>query len=42
MVCSFVFGKELSSMAVSNYGTSVVAGSGEGELVHELDEGDDD
>ena len=42
MVCSFVFGKELSSMAASNYVTSVLAGGGRGELGLELDEGDDD
>ena len=42
MVCSFVFGKELSSMAASNYAASVVAGGGRGELELELGEGDDE
>ena len=42
MVCSFIFEKEISSMAVSNYVTSVLAGGGRGELGLELDEGDDD
>ena len=42
MVCSFVFGKELSSMAASNYTASVVAGGGRGELGFLLgEEGDE-
>ena len=42
MVCSFALGKELSSMAVSNYATSVLAGCGRGELGLVLGEGDDE